>query len=182
MTDVSGDPGHLGAKILAVDDDPAIRALIRAVLEPAGYSIIEASDGEAGLRAIEHEPVDLILLDMRMPGMDGYQFLGRLLGMANIPVVAVTGSGDCEGLLLEARGGVVDHLAKPFTPDQLEAAVEAALARSGDELASKREMMSRSAGVYESMLRLSEEARKEAQRVAAEPKPRPAGIRGLIRR
>jgi CheY-like chemotaxis protein len=175
-------PADRVVTVLSVDDEPDVRALVRAVLEPAGYRVIEAGDGEGALAAIAAEPVDVILLDMRMPGMDGYQLLGRLHGRSSIPVVAVTGWSDPQALLLEARGGVVDHVAKPFTPAELEDAVEHALDRSGRELAVRGEALARSAGIHEAVLHLSEEIRSHEPPLEEHEDSLPTRVRAGLRR
>jgi two-component system OmpR family response regulator len=140
------------ARILIVDDEPAVRSLMAVTLKLAGHQIIEAGGGEEGLALIEKRPFDLVVLDIMMPVTDGYEVLGRLRAMkdrAHTPVIVVTAKGfDTNGLMREAAGGAVDHLAKPFDPEELERAVERVLSASEDELERRRKMHSRGAEVF----------------------------------
>jgi PAS domain S-box-containing protein len=110
--------------VLVIDDDPGVRILLRAALEKRGFEVTTAEDGEKGLaQAREHHP-GLILLDMRMPGLDGFAVLRALKddpATAEIPVIAMTGSPD---LKTTARArvlalGASDFIAKPFDMDML---------------------------------------------------------------
>ncbi len=108
--------------ILIADDRPGSRELLRAVLERSGYQVIEAEDGEQALaQARSHNP-RLILLDLQMPGLDGYQVLQQLQAdpaLRNVPVLALTASamrGDREKIL---AAGFTDYLAKPAGPELL---------------------------------------------------------------
>jgi len=111
--------------ILVVDDDAAIRAMLRRILEPAGYQILEAADGLAALEQIEAERPDLILLDMIMPRLDGWGVLRALQQsppLATIPVVLVSGHILAEDSQVRAWGAVA-QLPKPFRPTALRALV-----------------------------------------------------------
>ena len=90
------------ATVLVVDDEEEFRKVLRGMLEPAGYRVLEASDGTEGLRRVDNDSPDLVLLDLKMPGMDGPEFLGRLRqNRPDIPVVIVTGYPDSD-LMMEA--------------------------------------------------------------------------------
>jgi two-component system cell cycle response regulator DivK len=120
------------ARILVVEDQPDNRQIIRDLLTSAGYQLIEAEDGEAGVRlAREHRP-DLILMDIQLPVLDGYEATRRIKAdpeLRSIPVVVVTSyalSGDDE----KARAAGCDaYVAKPFSPRQLLATVRSFLSR-----------------------------------------------------
>ena len=139
-------------RILIVDDEPAVRSLMAVTLKLAGHTVVEAGGGEEALALLERQPFDLVVLDIMMPVTDGYEVLGRLRAMkdrAHTPVIVVTAKGfDTEGLMREAAGGAVDHLAKPFDPEELERAVERVLTASEDDLERRRKMHSRGAEVY----------------------------------
>ncbi|HEX4039164.1 MAG TPA: response regulator [Acidobacteriaceae bacterium] len=108
--------------ILIADDRPSSRELLRLVLERAGYEVIEAEDGQDALDRARSGNPDLILLDLQMPGMDGYQVLAALRGedrFQNLPILALTASamrGDRERIL---AAGFTDYLAKPAGPEIL---------------------------------------------------------------
>jgi CheY-like chemotaxis protein len=140
------------SRILVVDDEAAVRSLMQVTLSLAGYDVTEAGGGEEALALLEKHPYDLVVLDIMMPVTDGYEVLARLRAMKNrshTPVIVVTAKGfDTDGLMREAAGGAVDHLAKPFDPADLEHAVERVLNASDDDLERRRKMHSRGAEVF----------------------------------
>ena len=121
------------ATVLVVDDQQANVKLVGVLLDGAGYDVLPALSGEQGLaRAAAHQP-DLILLDMLMPQMDGFEVCERLKAdpaLARIPVIFVTAAQDRELLVRAFRSGAVDYIVKPFVPEEL-------LARVGTHLALK---------------------------------------------
>ena len=120
------------ARVLVIDDEAPIRLLCRVNLEAAGMEVREAQDGVAGLAAALEEPPDVILLDVMMPGMDGWQVLQALLGderTREIPIVFLTARAEIRD---QARGlelGGVDYVTKPFNPIDLAPLVEDLLER-----------------------------------------------------
>jgi CheY-like chemotaxis protein len=106
--------------ILIADDRPSSRELLGLVLERAGYAVIEAEDGEQALERVRTGSPDLVLLDLQMPGLDGYGVLAALRAedrFAQLPVLALTASamrGDREKIL---EAGFTDYLAKPAAPE-----------------------------------------------------------------
>jgi CheY-like chemotaxis protein len=128
--------------ILSAEDRPSSRELLRLVLEHAGYAVIEAEDGEEALdRARDGNP-DLILLDLQMPGLDGYGVLAALRGEArfrNLPVLALTASamrGDRERIM---DAGFTDYLAKPAGPEVLRETVARMLRESAAQSLEREE-------------------------------------------
>jgi DNA-binding response OmpR family regulator len=121
--------------ILVIDDDPDIRLLLRYELSPHGHDILEAGDGLQALAAIDSEPIDVVLLDMMMPVLDGWQVLKRMDTDNGPPVVVITAmssEGDRHvGELLEL--GALDVIAKPFEPDWLVRLIDAVLLVEADE-------------------------------------------------
>ncbi|HEU5212489.1 MAG TPA: response regulator [Gaiellaceae bacterium] len=111
-----------GPSILIVDDDDRIREFVRVNLEMEGYIVREAASAEEGLSALEAEPPDLILLDVMMPQVDGWEMLRRVQerhGVGAIPVIMFSGKVDDETLAdAEARGAQA-FIGKPFNPQQL---------------------------------------------------------------
>lgn len=109
-------------KILVIDDDPSIRQLLSDVLEVSGFSVRTAEDGYAGLRAIEAERPDCVVLDVMMPGMDGHGVLQRIRAAedgADLPVVMLTAAADDAQAWQAWTEGVDYFLAKPFEADEL---------------------------------------------------------------
>lgn len=107
--------------ILLVDDIPAVRDVLGRGLREAGYAVLEADDGRKALRlAIDEKPA-VVLLDLRIPGMDGLTVLRRIKKAdRNTAVVIMTGDGDIETAREAMRLGARDYLTKPFAPGQLE--------------------------------------------------------------
>jgi DNA-binding NtrC family response regulator len=104
-------------KILVVDDDPASLSVLTAALEPEGYEILAASDGAAALRVAARARPSLVLLDIMMPDMDGFETCRRLKaqeGGRDTPVVFITARGDTEDVVEGFRAGGVDYVVKPF--------------------------------------------------------------------
>jgi DNA-binding response OmpR family regulator len=113
--------------VLVVDDDPDICEIVRVNLEGAGYRVRVAPDGLVGLAAVREERPDLIVLDVLMPELDGWQVLDRLVRdpeTAGLPVIMLTCKGDDQDILRGLDHGAVDYLTKPFYPENLVANVK----------------------------------------------------------
>ena len=113
------------ATILVVDDDADIRTLIETVLEASGHDVTLAASGQEALNKLKRRPYELVILDIMMPTMSGYEVLEQIRAMpsrAATPVIVVTAKHDPSGVMREVRGGAIDHLAKPFLPEELEEA------------------------------------------------------------
>jgi DNA-binding response OmpR family regulator len=130
-------PQHIGARrIVVVDDQPDIRLMCRVNLALEGYEVIEASDGETGLHAVFAYRPDLVLLDVMMPGLDGWEVLETLKASprtASIPVVLLTARVQREDEIRGWRSGAADYLAKPFNPSTLSEVVRRALTHANEE-------------------------------------------------
>ena len=128
------DPSHSGSLlVLIVDDDEDLRILARKALLHAGHTVLEAGGGEEGLKLIEEHKPDLLLLDLLMPGMDGFEVLRRLRSGETgrpLPVIVLTGLGDEESARSSFQFGATDFLIKPFTPPQLDVRVRACFAHA----------------------------------------------------
>ena len=111
-----------GPVVLIVDDDPGLRGFVRASLELEGYSVREAASAEEGLAVLDEEPPDLILLDVMMPKVDGWEMLRRVQerhGVGAIPVLMFSGKIDEQSLRQAADRGAHGFIGKPFDPQQL---------------------------------------------------------------
>jgi DNA-binding response OmpR family regulator len=123
--------GMKRSRILVVDDDGDIRGLLRELLARAGYDVVEAESGKAGLRQFYAAPPDLVLLDVSMPELDGWQTLERIRDLSEVPVMMLTArAGELEKVR-GLKGGADDYVTKPFGRQELLARVEALLRRSG---------------------------------------------------
>lgn len=112
-------------RVLVVDDEPAIRATVAAMLESEGYAVIEATNGAEALAYLESESPDLVLLDMRMPVLDGWGFAAELRRRGHgVPIVVMTAARDAAHWASEIAASA--FVAKPFGFDDLISAVEQA--------------------------------------------------------
>lgn len=146
-------------KILVVDDEAPMRHMLRLVLEKEGYRIAEAADGEAALRLMEDEPVDLVLCDIRMPGMDGLSFLQQVVRRDAPPtLIMMSAYGTIDTAIECMKLGAYDYVSKPFKPDE----VVLTLKKAEERLRLRR-----------ANLRLQEELARGAP---------PRGAAGIIRR
>lgn len=114
--------------ILVVDDDASQRRLIEFWLQEEGYSVITASDGKAGLHTFEQKSPSLVITDLRMPGMDGLDLIGRIKGISqDTPVVLITAFGTVGNAVDAMKLGAADYILKPLNPDELKLSVHRAL-------------------------------------------------------
>ena len=122
------------AKILIVDDEPRIRDLIREHLQYAGFTCEEAGDGTAALSVLSQGGIDLVILDIMMPFMDGMTCLREMrTRRINTPVIILTARGEEYDKLAGLEGGADDYVVKPFSPRELIARMRAVLRRGGTE-------------------------------------------------
>ncbi len=117
-------------KILVVDDDADIRQLLRELLERASFQVEEAESGRAALRAFHSSPPALVLLDVSMPELDGYQTLERIRDLSEVPVIMLTARAQELEKVRGLSAGADDYVAKPFGRQELLARVQALLRRS----------------------------------------------------
>lgn len=120
-------------KILSADDDKDLLGLIAFTLSQAGYLVVKASDGPAAVKAFEQESPDLVILDINMPGMSGFQVCEAIRTQSRVPVMMLTVRGEEEDLVKALELGADDYLPKPFSPRTLLARVKALLRRAGME-------------------------------------------------
>lgn len=121
-----------GAKILVVDDVPTNLDVLIGALQSAGYVVLVATDGVSALRVADQEAPDLVLLDVAMPEMDGYEVCRRLHAIPRtreIPVIFVTAAGDTEQIVTGFRNGAVDYIVKPFRFEEVIARIRTQLER-----------------------------------------------------
>ena len=117
--------------ILVVDDDPEIRALIAEYLEKNGFRASVLPDGRELMRTIEERAVDLVVLDLMMPGVDGLTLCRELRMKSRIPVLMLSARGEDVDRIVGLEMGADDYLAKPFHPRELLARIRAILGRAG---------------------------------------------------
>lgn len=117
------------SKILIVDDEEHIRELIRFYLDKEGFSVVQAASGEEALHLLENEYIDLAIVDIMMPVMDGFQLVEEMKEMKDIPVIMLTAKSQSADKLRGSSLGIDDYVTKPFDPDELLARVKTILKR-----------------------------------------------------
>ena len=120
-------------KVLVADDDADLRELIAFTLTQAGYLVLKAADGAAALRRFAEDSADLVVLDINMPGLSGFQVCEAIRARSRVPVMMLTVRGEEEDLVHALGLGADDYLTKPFSPRTLLARVKALLRRAGME-------------------------------------------------
>jgi DNA-binding response OmpR family regulator len=123
-------------RVLVIDDDDDIRVLVAELLQRAGLDVEQAENGRAGLRAFHRAPADLVVLDVSMPELDGWQTLERIRDLSDVPVMMLTARGAELERVRGLQAGADDYLVKPFGRQELVARAQALLRRarsSGDE-------------------------------------------------
>ena len=117
-------------KILIVDDDPRLRDLVRLALERAGHSVITAADGTHALTQAMRDAPDLIVLDVGLPEMDGFETCRRIRARSDVPILFLTARDDEIDRIVGLELGADDYVTKPFSPRELVARVAAILKRT----------------------------------------------------
>lgn len=117
------------SKILFVDDEEPIRELVRFYLEKEGFTMLEAGNGVEALDVFENEYVDLAIVDVMMPKMDGWELVSHMKEIRDVPVIMLTAMGESKDKLKGFDLGIDDYVVKPFDPDELMARVRTILKR-----------------------------------------------------
>lgn len=117
-------------RIMIVDDDPNIGQLIKLYLEKEGYNTEYYMDGKTGLEAFKKNPPNLVILDIMLPGMDGWEVCKNIRKISQIPIIMLTAKGETFDKVLGLELGADDYIVKPFDPKELMARVKAVLRRT----------------------------------------------------
>ncbi len=117
--------------MLVVDDERAIRRLLRMYLGDAGFTVTEAATGEEAIDQVRRGGIDIVLLDLMLPGMDGYEVCRRLRETTSTPVIMLTARGEEANRITGLELGADDYVTKPFSPVEVVARVKAVMRRVG---------------------------------------------------
>ena len=120
----------MGTRILAVEDDERIRAAVKLALEDEGWTVAEAGTGEDALTQFQQEPADVVLIDIMLPGIDGFEVCRSIRRGSDVPIVMVTARADTHDVVAGLEAGADDYLTKPFAPKELSARIRALLRRA----------------------------------------------------
>lgn len=123
---IADDHGH----ILVVDDDPQIRHLVARFLQRHGYQVTGAPDGRAMMEALAHSAIDLIVLDLMLPGRSGVELCRDVRATSHVPIVMLTARSEESDRITGLEGGADDYVTKPFSPRELLARIRALLRRA----------------------------------------------------
>jgi DNA-binding response OmpR family regulator len=118
------------ARILLLEDDPRIRAAMRMALEHEGHKVHEAADGEQALHVFVGEPFDIALIDLMLPGIDGFEVCRALRQASDLPIIMVTARTDSHDVVAGLEAGADDYVSKPFVAKELSARIRALLRRA----------------------------------------------------
>src|SRR5687767_11780790 len=117
-------------RILLVDDDPSLRKVVRYALDRAGFDVVEAGDGRIAIDRFARNAIDLVVLDVLMPEMDGLEVCREIRKTSQVPIVFLSSRGEEVDKVLGLEMGGDDYLAKPFSPRELVSRVRAVLRRT----------------------------------------------------
>ena len=119
----------VGTSILAVEDDERIRTAVRLALEDEGWDVEEAESGERALELFGGSPFDVVLIDLMLPGIDGFELCRSVRRNSDVPIIMVTARTDTHDVVAGLEAGADDYLTKPFEPKELSARIRALLRR-----------------------------------------------------
>jgi DNA-binding response OmpR family regulator len=116
-------------RVLLIEDDARIRRVLRLALQDEGYDVTEAADGEQGLEELARDEPDVVLLDLMLPGMDGFSVCRRIRHDSRVPVIMVTARADSHDVVAGLEAGADDYVTKPLVAKELSARIRALLRR-----------------------------------------------------
>ncbi|MEO6627972.1 MAG: response regulator transcription factor [Aquihabitans sp.] len=119
----------MGTRILTVEDDERIRTAVRLALEDEGWTVVEAENGEQALATFAQMPADVVLIDIMLPDIDGFEVCRAIRRSSDVPIVMVTARDDTHDVVAGLEAGADDYLTKPFAPKELSARIRALLRR-----------------------------------------------------
>jgi DNA-binding response OmpR family regulator len=124
-----GHDDGVGTRILTVEDDERIRTAVKMALEDEGWVVEEADSGEDALSSFNRQPADVVLIDIMLPGIDGFELCRSIRKTSDVPIVMVTARADTHDVVAGLEAGADDYLTKPFAPKELSARIRALLRR-----------------------------------------------------
>jgi DNA-binding response OmpR family regulator len=120
----------VGTRILTVEDDERIRTAVKMALEDEGWDVVEAESGEQAVDAFASQPTDIVLIDLMLPGMDGFELCRTIRRTSDVPILMVTARTDTHDVVAGLEAGADDYVTKPFQPKELSARIRALLRRA----------------------------------------------------
>jgi DNA-binding response OmpR family regulator len=120
----------VGTHILTVEDDERIRTTVKLALEDEGWQVEEADTGEDAINRFTRSPADVVLIDIMLPGIDGFEVCRSIRRQSDVPIIMVTARADTHDVVAGLEAGADDYLTKPFVPKELSARIRALLRRA----------------------------------------------------
>ena len=120
----------MGTRILAVEDDERIREAVKLALEDEGWTVDEAGSGEEAIELFHNGSPDVVLIDIMLPGIDGFEVCRSIRRTSDVPIIMVTARADTHDVVAGLEAGADDYLTKPFAPKELSARIRALLRRA----------------------------------------------------
>ena len=115
----------VATRILTVEDDERIRTAVKLALEDEGWTVEESETGEEALVAFNRQPADVVLIDIMLPGLDGFEVCRAVRRLSDVPIIMVTARADTHDVVAGLEAGADDYLTKPFAPKELSARIRA---------------------------------------------------------
>ena len=120
----------MGTRILTVEDDERIRTAVKMALEDEGWDVVEAESGEVAVEIFASQPTDVVLIDLMLPGIDGFELCRNIRRQSDVPILMVTARTDTHDVVAGLEAGADDYVTKPFQPKELSARIRALLRRA----------------------------------------------------
>lgn len=127
-------------RVLTVEDDDSIRTVVKLALEDEGWGVLEAGNGEDALELFRQEAADVVLIDIMLPGMNGFEVCRAIRRTTDVPIIMVTARSDTHDVVAGLEAGADDYLTKPFEPKELSARIRALLRRARDRAPESAQM------------------------------------------
>ncbi|WP_460683033.1 response regulator [Modestobacter lapidis] len=122
----------MARSVLIIEDDDGIRRIVSMTLQREGLEVIEAASGEEGLQRLAEHPIDIVLLDLMLPGLDGFEVCREIRRVSSTPVIMVTARADSHDVVAGLEAGADDYITKPFVAKELSARIRALARRAGN--------------------------------------------------
>ncbi len=122
-----------GTRVLLVEDDARIRRVLQIALRDEGYQVLEAPDGGTALRTLQEQRVDVVVLDLMLPDMDGFEVCRRVRRTSDVPVIMASAKGDSHDIVAGLEAGADDYVVKPVVAKEISARIRALLRRTGGQ-------------------------------------------------
>jgi len=126
----SGSIAYVETRVLTVEDDDSIRTVVKLALEDEGWGVLEAGSGEDALELFRAEGAECVLIDIMLPGMNGFEVCRSIRRTTDVPIIMVTARSDTHDVVAGLEAGADDYLTKPFEPKELSARIRALLRRA----------------------------------------------------